>query len=363
MKQLAGTANATYNTDDTNIKHIVRSATITEGIKATAEIVSDDNANYPIYMWWDNTDNIGTIYWYCEDEEPSMNADSSNMFRQLKSLETIPELNEIDTSEVTNMSSMFNTTNIAKLDLSKFDTSKVKNMNGMFCAAKVSTLDISNWDTGNVTDMGSMFINVTTLKSLDLTHFNTKNVTTMAQMFDGMTSIEYLNLSGWTNEKLRNMGHMFRNVGRFAAVSDVVIDLTDFKTPNVTNMASLFAIDWSSSKGPKVLDLSSFNPSNGTGITGMFNLVATETIYVSEEFINAISSNSPTTTVFCSNSNGIGLVGGAGTTRSDVANANVAEYARVDDPDNGKPGYFSIKGARYIRYDGNGADNAEPMVL
>ena len=35
------------------------------------------------------------------------------------------------------------------------------------------------------------------------------------------------------------------------------------------------------------------------------------------------------------------LVGGSGTTY-DVSHTDV-EYARVDDPDNGKPGYFTLK--------------------
>ena len=34
----------------------------------------------------------------------------------------------------------------------------------------------------------------------------------------------------------------------------------------------------------------------------------------------------------------------------------------IDDPDNGKPGYFTLKNAKYIRYGGNGADGWKTMT-
>ena len=55
--------------------------------------------------------------------------------------------------------------------------------------------------------------------------------------------------------------------------------------------------------------------------------------------------------------NGI-VTGQNGTKVSDHGVKNY-EYYRIDDPDNGKPGYFWKRNSQYIRYNGNGADNSE----
>ena len=74
----------------------------------------------------------------------------------------IIEFNDsIDTSNVTNMRTMFAFNNVDKYDFSSFDTSKVTNMSSMFAQYRDSTgpseFDLSSFDTSNVTDMGNMF--------------------------------------------------------------------------------------------------------------------------------------------------------------------------------------------------------------
>ena len=55
------------------------------------------------------------------------------------------------------------------------------------------------------------------------------------------------------------------------------------------------------------------------------------------------------------------VVGGAGTIYT-VTYAKDVSYFRIDDPDNGKPGYLTLKNARYIRYNSNGADGGDDMT-
>ena len=64
-----------------------------------------------------------------------------------------------DTSEATNMESMFEYCNsIEELDLSTFDTAKVTNMIAMFYGCyNLKKLDISSFDTGNIEEMYNMF--------------------------------------------------------------------------------------------------------------------------------------------------------------------------------------------------------------
>ena len=108
---------------------------------------------------------------------PSM----ENAFSNYKGT-SIPEL---DTSNVTNMSSMLNyCTNLTSLDVSNWDTSKVTNMYGMFYyCSNITSLDVSSWDTSKVTNMSSMFSYCRKLTSLDLSSWDTSKVSSMADMF------------------------------------------------------------------------------------------------------------------------------------------------------------------------------------
>ena len=73
-----------------------------------------------------------------------------------------------NTSNVTNMSSMFNNcSGLTSLDLSRFNTSKVINMSSMFSGcSNLAELDLSGWDMSNVTSMPSMFEGCSKLKTI-----------------------------------------------------------------------------------------------------------------------------------------------------------------------------------------------------
>ena len=68
-------------------------------------------------------------------------------------------LNYIDTSGITDMSSLFGTKEGATFNgaIHCWDVSKVTTMESMFKGAKVFNQDISGWDIGSVTTMESMF--------------------------------------------------------------------------------------------------------------------------------------------------------------------------------------------------------------
>ncbi|UPH48364.1 bacterial Ig-like domain-containing protein [Listeria innocua] len=81
-------------------------------------------------------------------------ANSALLFYETTNLEKVS--GPVDTSNVTTMASMFNSSNIENIDVSTWDTSSVTTFYGMFNGAhKLTTLDISSWDTTHA-DTGAM---------------------------------------------------------------------------------------------------------------------------------------------------------------------------------------------------------------
>ena len=91
--------------------------------------------------------------------------------------------------------SSINLTNVTEIEgLSQLDTSNVTNMRSMFNGmSSVTNLDVSGFDTGNVTDMSSMFYGMSSVTSLDISSFDTSNVTSMPYMFTKQYIAEHIN--------------------------------------------------------------------------------------------------------------------------------------------------------------------------
>ena len=192
----------------------------------------------------------------------------------------------LDTSQVTNMKSMFNTAGYDvtafNLDLSSWDTSKVANMHDMFRGAgssyKTTTWSIgglSNWNTSQVTDMGGMFTNAggdsTTTFNLDLSSWDTSNVTDMNGMFyqAGQKATTFnLDLSNWDTSNVTDMMSMFDGAGRNAITWNIG-GISNWNTSSVTNMSGMF---YAASQKATIfnLDLSGWDTSKVTNMSNMF---------------------------------------------------------------------------------------------
>ena len=167
------------------------------------------------------------------------NYDSSWLFGLFGNLTEINNLQNLDTSYVTNMSDMFSwMSSLTELDLSSFDTSNVTNMSYMFYnVSSLTELDLSSFDTSNVTDMSDMFYVMSSLTALDLSSFDTSNVANMNSMFFAMESLIELDLSSFDTSNVTDMSDMFY---RSSSLNNITYG-NNFVYANNANVSGMFS--------------------------------------------------------------------------------------------------------------------------
>ena len=158
-------------------------------------------------------------------------------FKGCETLETISDLEYLNTAKVTDMGKMFHGCSaLTSLDLTNFNTANVEFMDNMFegCSA-LESLNLTNFNTENVTNMSCMFMGCSGLESLNLTNFNTENVTDMSWMFYGCSALKSLDLTNFNTANVDFMIHMFYGCSALKS-----LDLTNFNTAKVTYMNNMF---------------------------------------------------------------------------------------------------------------------------
>ena len=212
-----------------------------------------------VRMWMD-----GGILYVAADGKLAPNQNASWMFSYFSEVRSIDFGDCFDTSNVTDMSFMFDTCEkLSVLDVSGFDTSNVTRMDAMFQECRSLTeLDVSGFCTDHVTVMDYMFNKCEGVTELDVSNFNTSNVTNMKSMFQRCLSLKSLDVSGFRTENVTNMANMFTRCESLSS-----LDVSGFRTGKVTSMASMFSNCGSLTK----LDVSGFNTSNVTSMSFMFS--------------------------------------------------------------------------------------------
>ncbi|MBO7340882.1 MAG: BspA family leucine-rich repeat surface protein [Lachnospiraceae bacterium] len=231
----------------------------------------------------------------------------SNLFDSCYAL-TSPSLAGLDTSSVTDMSRMyFECRKLTSFDVTgtSFSTASVTMFKEMFRGSGITSVNTSLFNTASATDLSFMFAECEGLTSLDLSGFVTTNVTKLGGMFMDATKLASVDLSSFNTAKVTEMGSMFKG-----CTSLTKLDLSSFDTTNVTDMSYMFGGDEVDYKLTTILASASFVANTGIQDIAMF-------------------------------SNRLGLVGGQGTTNDGTNAASLSTYARIDDPANGKPGYFT----------------------
>lgn len=267
-------------------------------------VVSEPDSPGKIYLW-QSPDDENTIFWWTEANKVYLSRYGSSMFNGFSKLQNI--------------------------DIFDVDISKTGSLASFFAYTAIKTINLSSWNTSNVTNMANMFAGCSNLTTVTFgNNFDTSKVTNLSGFFDGATSLHSVDMSMFNTEKLKDASFMFRGAGF------ETLDLSSFSTSALEKMHYMFY--------------------GNTRLT---------TIYVNENFdVSHVTGSHPTSgqlyydSIF---SNDALLVGGAGTAYN-VSNPIDKTYARIDDPDNGKPGYLTLKNKRYVRFDANGGEGTMASV-
>ena len=180
----------------------------------SGSVVTDKQ--YSSDAWRNKTDGIASQVLTVEIDKSFANVKLTSMdnwFRGFSSLTEINGLENINTSSLESISSLFeDCPSLQTIDLSKFNPQNLKGM-----------------------AMGSLFKGCSSLKEIDLSHLKTGEVTSMSNLFSGCSSLVKVNLSGWNTAKVTAMNGMFADCSSLKE-----LDLSSFDTNVESSTTSMF---------------------------------------------------------------------------------------------------------------------------
>lgn len=165
--------------------------------------------------------------------------------RKLKKGETILNLNDIDTSEITDMSQLFvevdfNYNQIHKIILDKWIVNNVTNMTSMFLGkSDLEEIDITNWKTSKLTSTKYMFCNCQVLKNIgQLDNWNVSNINNFYGMFANCKQLHVIgDISNWQVSQTADFSGMFKGCKGLYNIGDLNNwHLNNIDPSNINNM-------------------------------------------------------------------------------------------------------------------------------
>ncbi|MBR5389120.1 BspA family leucine-rich repeat surface protein [Candidatus Saccharibacteria bacterium] len=237
---VSGTTKELYE-EDTSIKAIRMADSLPDGfVPSEANTISAEGSEHPVYMFFDNTDGAGILYFYSGDYGITLGPDATAMFAGNTNLTDISGLANWDTSGVTNLTDVFwNCSSLSDISaLVDWDTSNVESISYMFGKTAITSLHaLSNWDTSNFTDISGAFTdtNITSLHGLE--NWDISNVTTLYDTFWRTTSLTDISaIADWDTSNVTDMEWTF---GDTVVLTDLS-PIENWDTSKVKDMYSMF---------------------------------------------------------------------------------------------------------------------------
>lgn len=131
------------------------------------------------------------------------------MFANTPQLKNIT-IDNINGSNVRDMAEMFMNTGLETFNM-YLDTSNVSNMSSMFEGSQMKELDLYTFNTGKVDDMSRMFAKMPNLTTLDIQSFSTRFLSNAKFMFTEDKKLSSLSLSTNFNTPSQSIEGMFKD--------------------------------------------------------------------------------------------------------------------------------------------------------
>jgi surface protein len=195
------------------------------------------------------------------------NMNTSNMFQAFPSLINLIEIPQVLPSSVTTLSTVFsNCSKLNDINLTYWNTSNVTNMNSLFQSCVAFNRNLGNWNTSNVTTMTSMFQGATNFNNENNSSMNSwdvSKVTNFSNLFNGATSFNG-DLSNWQLVASNvNCTSMFQGASTFNQ------DIGSWNTSGIINMEAMFFLSTNFNNNGSS-SISGWNTSNVTTMRNMF---------------------------------------------------------------------------------------------
>lgn len=144
-------------------------------------------------------------------------------------------LNDIDTSKIHNMESLFfsEALNDFNGDISEWDVSNVVSMNHMFYDCKNFNCDLSEWNVSSVKNMRSMFCNCYSFEGIGLKSWDVSNLEIIEGMFCNCMNLD-ADLSKWDVKNVQQA------IDTFFGCKKLSCDLNNWNMNNCEEMNDMF---------------------------------------------------------------------------------------------------------------------------
>ena len=154
---------------------------------------------------------------------------------------------------------------VAQEDILKIPKYFYSYANGFGSEEGKKILSIKKWkiDTSNVTNLSSMFSSCASIKSLDLTSFDTSNVTEMNGICDGCSSLESLDLTSFDSINTIHMGYMFRYCNK---LNKLYLSSSFFNSTSLTTYEFKYISNWTDTESLAMF-VDAITAHDGTGKT------------------------------------------------------------------------------------------------